>query len=123
MGAKEQPVVEPEEPSRAAGACVLVVLVGLVVAVLFAVSVAVAVLVLWTVGGFALWRAVRRVSVSSAPPPPEERHPSCSGCAGQQPVSATPSGTQKGMWIYSYALPDRPNHTHIHLTGEEVNET
>lgn len=122
MAAKKKPAAEPEEPSRAAGACVLVVLGGIATAIVFAVSAAAGVLALWAVGIFALWRAARRMSDSSATPPPEEWRPSCKKCAGQELLSVTPSETQKGMWIYSFALAKRPGHTHVH-TVEEVNET
>jgi hypothetical protein len=67
---KPEPDPEPEPRSAAAGACVLVVLVGLAVAVLFAVSKVAAVLALWVAGGFLLWRSARRMSDSSATPPP-----------------------------------------------------
>lgn len=111
-----------EGPSRAAGGCVLVALGGGGFAVAFAVSPEAGVLTVWVVGGVAVWRAARRrVSDSSAPPPPEEGRPSCGECAGQELVSVTPSATQKGMLIYGYALPGRPNHTHIHI-AEEVTE-
>lgn len=105
---------EPEEPSRAAGACVLVVVGGVLVAAAFAVDEAVGVLLVVVAGAVALWRSARRMSVSSATPPLEEWHPSCRKCAGQKPVSVTPSETQKGMLIYSYTLPKRPGHTHTH---------
>ncbi|MFJ2259941.1 hypothetical protein ACIOKD_16635 [Streptomyces sp. NPDC087844] len=122
MGGKKKPAIEPEEPSRAAGACVLVVLAGVVTAVVFAVSTDAGVIALWAVGLFALWRAARRMSDSSATPPPKEWRPSCKRCTGQELLSVTPSETQKGMMIYSYALTKRPGHTHLHIV-EEVNET
>jgi hypothetical protein len=57
--------------SRAAGGCVLVALSGVALAVMFAASVAVGVLAVWVVGTVSLWRAARRrVSDSSATPPP-----------------------------------------------------
>ncbi|MFE6486607.1 hypothetical protein ACFVGN_27240 [Streptomyces sp. NPDC057757] len=121
MAARKQAAEEPEEPSRAAGACVLVVLVGVVVGAAFAVDEAAGVLLVVTAGMFTVWRAARRVSDSSATPPPREGRPSCRMCAGQEPVSVTPSGPQKGMLIYSYTLPNRPNHTHLHI-AEEVND-
>jgi hypothetical protein len=116
---ESEPEVE-EEPgrSRAAGACVLVVLVAVVTAVVFALSTAAGVLCLWAAGAVALWRAANRMSDSSAPPPPGEDRPSCSECAGHELVSVTPLEGQKGMWIYKTAPADRPNHTHIHLAGE-----
>lgn len=122
MSARKKPDVEPEEPSRAAGACVLVVLIGVVTAAVFAVSPTAGPLFVWGAGTVAVWWHVRRVSDKSAPPPPEAGRASCRKCAGQEPVSVTPSETQKGMLIYSYALAKRPGHTHVH-TVEEVNET
>jgi len=118
MGRKRQAEDEPEEPSRAAGACVLVVLVGVVVAVTFAVSETAGPLFVWGAGTVAVWWHVRRVSEKSATPPPEEGRPSCRKCAGQEPLSVTPSATEKGMLIYSFALPKRPNHTHIHYARD-----
>lgn len=70
MGAKKRPAVEPEEPSRAAGACVLIVLAGVATAVVFAISPTAGVLAVWVVGTFALWRAAGRMSDSRATPPP-----------------------------------------------------
>lgn len=116
MAAKRSDV-EPEEPSRAAGACVLVVLGGVVAAVVFAVSPTAGVLAVWVVGAALLWRSARRPvrHVSAPTPPPGEERPTCSECAGHTLVSATPLGGQKGMLIYKSASPDRPNHTHIHV--------
>ncbi len=65
-----------EQPSRTAGACVLVVLAGVVVAVAFAVDEAAGVLLVITAGTVALWRSARRVSDSSATPPPASEPPS-----------------------------------------------
>jgi len=119
MAAKKRAEEEREEPSQTAGACVLVALAGVAVAVLFAVSYIVAVLTLWAVGALLLWRAARRrVSDSSATPPPGEERPSCRECAGHELVSVTPLEGQKGMLIYKTAPVDRPNHTHIHLAKE-----
>jgi hypothetical protein len=116
MGAKKRAEEEPEEPSRAAGACVLVVLGGVATAAVFAASYAAGVLTLWAVGVLLLWRSVRRTA--NPAPPPGEEYPSCRECAGHEPARIE---DQKGMLIYSFVLPDRPNHTHIHLAGE-VNE-
>lgn len=119
MAAKEKPEEPSEEPSRTAGACVLVVLAGVAVAAVFTVSPTAGVLALWAVGTVLLWRAAdRRVSDSSATPPPREKRPSCTECAGHELVSVTPLEGQKGMLIYTTASPDRPNHTHIHIAGE-----
>lgn len=117
-GAKKRAAPESEESSRAAGACVLVLLAGVVIAAAFAVDRVVGVLVANAVGGLAVWRLARRMSVSSATPPPEEGRPSCSECAGHELVSVTPLEGQKGMLIYTSAAPDSPNHTHIHIVGE-----
>lgn len=74
MGGKkqaEEPEQEPEqEPSRVAGACVLVVLGGVLVAVAFAIDEAVGVLLVVFVGAVALWRSARRMSDSRTTPPP-----------------------------------------------------
>ncbi|MGY1500820.1 hypothetical protein ACW4TU_30285 [Streptomyces sp. QTS52] len=114
---------EPEEErSPLAGACVLVILGGGVAAVLFALSPTVGVLALWAVGILALWRSARRrVSDSSATPPPQEGRPSCDECAGHELVSVAPLEGRKGMLIYKTAPSDRPSHTHIHLAPGEVN--
>lgn len=52
--------MDEEEPSRAAGGCVLVVLGGGAFAVAFAVSPEAGVLTVWVVGTVAVWRAARR---------------------------------------------------------------
>ncbi|KUN95395.1 hypothetical protein [Streptomyces caeruleatus] len=74
MGRKRQRAEEPDETdegrSPLAGAFVLAVLGGVLVAVAFAIDEAVGVLLV-VVGGFvALYRSARRMSDSSAPPPP-----------------------------------------------------
>ncbi|GGQ48698.1 hypothetical protein [Streptomyces asoensis] len=114
MAARRKPDAE-EEPSRVAGGCVLVVLGGVVDAVAWAADEAAGVLLLVAVGVFALWRSARRVSDSSAPPPPGEDRPSCRECAGHTLVSVTPLAGQKGMWIYSSAPPEESNYTHVHI--------
>ncbi|MCX4557948.1 hypothetical protein OHA02_17270 [Streptomyces phaeochromogenes] len=75
MGGKKRVVEETDEPSRAAGACVLLVLAGVVTAVVFAISETAGVLAVWVVGAFALWRAARRMSDSRATPPPPPSAP------------------------------------------------
>jgi hypothetical protein len=75
MSTKKKTVEEPEEPSRTAGWCVLVVLATVVVAVVFALSPTAGVLTVWVAGTVALWRAVRRMSDSSATPPPQAAAP------------------------------------------------
>lgn len=117
MAAKTKAAEEPEESSRAAGAFVLVVLVGVLAAVVFAVSPTVGVLALWAVGVLLLWRSARRrVFDSSATPPPQEERPSCHECAGHELVNVAPLEGQKGMLIYTSAPPDQPNYTHVHIT-------
>jgi len=124
MAAKGKPEEPPEEPSRAAGGCVLMVLVGAATAVVFAVSPTVGVLALWAIGAVTLWRAAdRRVSDSSATPPPQEERPSCDECAGHELVSVTPLEGQKGMLIYKTAPANRPNHTHVHIAEDETGRT
>lgn len=112
-GAKKRAEPEPEESSRAAGACVLVVLGGVVVAAAFAIDEAVGVLVVVVAGAFALWRSVRRTA--NPAPPPGDTHPSCRECAGHEPARVE---AQKGLLIYEFVLPERPNHTHVHTVGE-----
>jgi hypothetical protein len=124
MGAKKQSVEELEEPSRAAGACVLVAVAGGVVGAVFAVDEGAGVLFVVGVGAVAVWRAARRrVSDSSAPPPREEGRPSCRECAGHRLVSVTPLEGREGMLIYKTAPADRPNHTHIHVVPAPGSET
>lgn len=59
---------EQPEPSRAAGGCVLAVIGGAALAVVFAVSPTAGVLTVWAVGVAVLWRSVRRTA-NPAPPP------------------------------------------------------
>ncbi|WP_329291893.1 hypothetical protein [Streptomyces pseudovenezuelae] len=71
-----EPVEEPEgEPSRAAGACVLVVLAGVVVAAAFAIDEAAGVLLVVVSGAVAVWRSARRKGTDLALPSPTERGP------------------------------------------------
>ncbi|MGW8746525.1 hypothetical protein [Streptomyces sp. NPDC055794] len=109
-------VEESEEPSRAAGVLVLFLLGTVALGVAFAVSDAAGILATVAAATVATWWTVRRpVSDSSATPPPGEGRPSCRECRGHELLSAAPSQTQKGMWIYTSAPPDRPNHTHVHV--------
>ncbi|NUS76693.1 MAG: hypothetical protein HOV70_10900 [Streptomyces sp.] len=79
MSRRKQATEELEEaasePSRAAGGCVLAVLVLVAGAVLFAVLGTLAVVVVWAVGAVALRRAARSVpsAANPAPPGPSER--------------------------------------------------
>ncbi|MGC9382872.1 hypothetical protein [Streptomyces sp. MH13] len=121
MKASKQPTDETEEPSRAAGALVLAVLGGAVLAVVFALSVEAGILAVWLAAAIAVWWAAsRRVSDSSAPPPPLPERPSCRECRGHELIGVTPLEGQKGMWIYKTAPPGRPHHTHIHLSSKET---
>ncbi|WP_405645886.1 hypothetical protein [Streptomyces sp. NBC_00019] len=116
MSGKKKPAAEPEESSRAAGACVLVVLGGVVVAAAFAIDEAAGVLFVVATATLALWRSVRRTA--NPAPPPGDTHPSCRECAGHEPARVE---AQKGVLIYEFTLPHRPNHTHTH-TVREVTE-
>jgi hypothetical protein len=85
MARKQPPAEEPEEPSATAGACVLAVLAAVVLAVTFRLSAAVGILALWVAGAVALWRAAnRRMSDSSATPPPRGVAPSGDVYAGER---------------------------------------
>lgn len=115
MGRRKQ-TEEPEERSLLAGALVLVVLGGAVLAVVFAVSEAAGVLATVGASAAATWWMVRRpVSDMPATPPPGEDRPSCKECAGHELVAVTPSQTQKGMLIYTSALPGDETRTHVHI--------
>ena len=80
MTAPQEPA---EEPSRPAGAGVLAVLGGMVVAVAFAVDEAAGVLTVVVSSTVALWRTARRMSDSSATPPPRGAAPSRDVLAGE----------------------------------------
>ncbi|MFJ2848312.1 hypothetical protein [Streptomyces rubiginosohelvolus] len=69
-GAVEEPEETAPEPSRAAGGCVLAVLVLGLGAVLFVALGTLAVLVVWAVGAVALWRGARSVPSAANPAPP-----------------------------------------------------
>lgn len=93
----ETPAEEPERSSRAAGGCAVVVLGGIPLAAVFAVSSDAGVLTVWGVGGAALWWAVRRVprAANPAPPPPSE------GAAETKPLFSVVDD------------PDNPNRSHV----------
>src|SRR5690606_29849653 len=118
MARGRAPVEEPEQRSPLAGGCVLVVLAGAALAAVFAASREAGVLAVWVAGVLALWRSARRrMSDSSATPPPGEGRPSCRECAGHEPIGAAPLESEEGMWIFKSVPPDRPNHTHIHIAA------
>ncbi|MEV8354636.1 hypothetical protein ACFVTT_38600 [Streptomyces niveus] len=60
-----------EEPSRAAGACVVVVLAAGATSAVFTASPTAGVLGLWGVGTLTLWWSVRRTANPAPPPLPE----------------------------------------------------
>jgi hypothetical protein len=116
MAPREQNAEEPEERSRAAGACVLTILSGAALAGIWAASPEAGVLTVWGAGvGAVWWAARRRVSDSSATPPPGEERPSCRECAGHDFVGAAPLESEKGMLIFKSSPPGKPHHTHIHI--------
>lgn len=96
MTADEEP-----ERSRAAGGCVLVALVGVVGAVVFAVSAEAGVLVTVGAAAGAMWWAVSRpVSDSSAAPPPPPSPPSGDVYAGDSTeVERVQKGPGEGLSI------------------------
>ena len=112
------PAGEAVERSPLAGGCVLLVLGGGALAGVWAASAEAGVLAVWAAGGIAVWRSARRrVSDSSAPPPPGEDRPSCRECAGHELIGVAPLESEEGMLIFKTVPPDRPNHTHIHIAA------
>lgn len=115
MAAGKQ-AAEPEgEPSRAAGGCVLVVLAGVVVAVLFAIDEAVGILGVVATGWVMLWRSARRLSVSSSPPPSGGAPTSDGERTVQELADGTTLVTREGMSIFLKPDPGRPNATHVRV--------
>lgn len=104
-----------EEPSRAAGGCVLVVLGGIAAAVAFAIDEAVGVLSVVVVGWLAMWRSARRLSVSSSPPPLGGTPTLDGERAVQELADGTTLVTREGMSIFLKPDPDRPNATHVRV--------
>jgi len=124
MATDSPPVEEPQESSRAAGACVLVVLCGGALAVLFAVSDVVGVIAVWVVGAVALWRAARRrMSVSSAPPPSGGTAPLSGERAVQELADGTTLVTREGMSIFLVDDSTSPNRTHVRVECAPAVET
>ena len=95
--AKVEPEEEAEERSPLAGACVLVVLAGVLVAIAFAIDEAVGVLLIVVVGAVALWWSARRVSDSSATPPPPSGEPVYAGETGK--IERVQEGPGEGLLI------------------------
>jgi len=94
MAAVEEP---DEERSPLAGACVLVVLGGGVVAVAFAIDEALGVLLVVLAGAVALWRSARRMSDSSATPPPPSGEDEYAGHSDE--IDRVQEGPGEGMTI------------------------
>lgn len=109
MGAKKRAVEEPEEPSRTAGACVLLVLAAVVTAVVFAISPTAGVLAVWFLGAVLLWRSAGRLSDSSATPPPPLSGDVYAGHSNE--IERVQEGPGEGLTIL------------YPVRGEEVNET
>lgn len=104
-----KPTTDPEEPSRTAGACVLIVLVSVVTAAVFAISETAGVLAMWMVGALLLWRSARRrMSDSSATPPPPSQGDVFAGHSSE--IARVQEGPGEGMWIL------------YPVRGEEVSE-
>ncbi|MER5706009.1 hypothetical protein [Streptomyces sp. NPDC002122] len=70
MTTEETPVEEPASSSRAAGGCVLMVLVSVAGAVVFTVSTEAGILSVFGAATAAVWWAVRRVPHAANPAPP-----------------------------------------------------
>ncbi|WP_432135162.1 hypothetical protein [Streptomyces sp. bgisy154] len=104
-----------EEPSRAAGGCVLVVLGAAVVAALYAVDEAAGTLMVVAAGTFALWRSASRLSVSSATPPPGGSAPLDDEEAGHSVGDGTTLVRREGMLIYLTPDADNPVRTRVRV--------
>jgi hypothetical protein len=113
---RRAPVEEPEQRSAAAGGCVLLVLGGVPLAVVWAVSAEAGVLAVWVVGVAAVWwSARRRVSDSSATPPPGQETPSGDVYARETTrVREVRKGPGEGMTIF----PEIEHVTNLSSTGE-----
>ena len=99
---RRAPAEEPERRSVAAGGCVLAVLGGVPLAVVWALSVEAGVLAVWVAAAVAVWwSARRRVSDSSAPPPPDPEPPSGDVYARETTrVREVRKGPGEGMTIF-----------------------
>ncbi|PNG17589.1 hypothetical protein [Streptomyces cahuitamycinicus] len=75
MARRKPDVEEPEQRSTAAGGCVLVVLGGLPLAAVWAVSDVAGVLAVWVAGVAAVWWSARRCVSDSSATPPQGREP------------------------------------------------
>jgi hypothetical protein len=107
---------EQEAPvgSRAAGGCMLAGLVTMALGVIFAISREAGVLALWATGAGALYAtARRRMSDSSATPPPEGATPldgvtadqgdaGSEGAGSREGMSIIPDPEQPGRWIVAH---------------------
>lgn len=86
---------EPQEPSRAAGSCVLVALGGAVIAAVFAASPSIGVLAVLGAGTTALWWSVRRPNKINNPSPPPPKTPSAN-----TEVQVREVGNGAGLIVY-----------------------
>lgn len=96
--------------SPAAGACVLVVLGGGALAVVYAVSPTAAVFTIWGVGAVALWRSARRrMSDSSATPPPSGVDSDSDIAAARRRAKARGVYDPNGVMCILHAAPEEVN--------------
>ncbi|MYW61331.1 MULTISPECIES: hypothetical protein [unclassified Streptomyces] len=108
-----------DEPSAAAGGLVLVALVAIATAGLFAASAAAGVLTVWLVSTLLLrWAARRGVSDSSATPPPTSVPLSKGEEAGQASAPRTRTVRREGMLI----IHDLSEKHRYHVVRGEVSD-
>ncbi|MCH0555800.1 hypothetical protein [Streptomyces sp. MUM 16J] len=108
--------------NQAAGGCVLTLLATVTTAAVFRASLTAGTLAVWTAGLITLWRTTRRrMSDSSATPPPGPTTPLGSEEAGHSDTDGTTLVHREGMLIYLTPDPDNPHRTTVHVHTEEAN--
>lgn len=111
MGGSKEAAKEPEEPSRAAGGCVLVLLGGALVAVAFAVDEAAGVLLVVAVGAVALYRSARRKGPDLALPSPTVAPSRNDVSADELRKAARAAYDPNGVMCIVHAPRETPNQT------------